>query len=75
MSVSVYVCVCVCMCVCVHLKKCAMDTTSDEGKFARFCLKVGGLLCVCLCLCMCVCVCVYVCVCPSEEMCHGHHLR
>ncbi|XP_070180656.1 myosin-I heavy chain-like [Littorina saxatilis] len=23
----------------VHLKKCAMDTTTDEGKFARFCLK------------------------------------
>ncbi|KAL8585216.1 hypothetical protein ACOMHN_013231 [Nucella lapillus] len=23
----------------VHLKKCAMDTTSDEGKFARFSLK------------------------------------
>lgn len=24
----------------VHLKKCAMDTTSEEGKFARFSLKV-----------------------------------
>ena len=25
----------------VHLKKCAMDTTTEEGKFARFCLKVS----------------------------------
>ena len=60
MCACVCLCMCVCMCVCVHLKKCAMDTTSDEGKFARFCLKVGGLLCLCLCMCVCVCVCVCV---------------